>query len=157
MINKTITPLVFCYLDQEGPHEKDRRHVYSLTTTVHEGIHFGMVTVLQHPRQYDEGGVDTDRRHEKDVIDLYLAITRDGVNWDLSRIYKGVPLIERGGHGAFDNDQIIPAPSFVTWNNAHYIYYRGINERHDCESPSKTGVAMGIRSHPTSDPTIHTN
>ena len=59
------------------------------------------------------------------------------MNWDLSAIYAGAPLIERGGSGGWDKDQIMAAPSMITWGGKHWVYYLGLNERHDCDSPQK--------------------
>jgi len=146
------------YLDREGKEERDRRQIYSLTSTLYHGMHIGLATVLQHPRNITEGGldrlrirsdprpkslrlmvggVDTVRRHERDVVDAFLVVSRDGVNWDLESIYKDDVLIERGGDGDWDKDQIHPSPQIITLNHTHYIYYAGLNERHDCESTQK--------------------
>jgi len=93
------------YLDREGKPERDRRQAYSITSTIYQGIHFGFLGVIQHPRDFSEGGVDTQQRHERDVRDVYLVTSRDGIKWDLSSLYKDEALIARGQDNEWDNDQ----------------------------------------------------
>merc|ERR1711865_710077 len=77
----------------------------------------------------------------------YLVTSRDAVHWDLSSVYRGEPLIERGGSGAWDKDQIYAMPSIITWHGKHWIFYMGVNERHDCDSALKT-KAIGVATVP---------
>ena len=106
--------------------------------------------------------------------DVYLVTSRDGIKWDLSSIYRDEPLIQRGREKEWDNDQvrrekkrmcrtgaiahiggqpllspwqIMAAPSLITWKGEHWIYYLGINERHDCDSPAKR-KAIGVAKLP---------
>jgi len=124
------------YLDVEGKLERDRRQVYSMTSTVYEGIHFGFLGVLNYPRDLREGGVNTTKRHERDTVDAYLVTSRDGARWELGSVYASQPLVRRGADGAWDNDQITAAPSMITWKGKHWIFYLGANERHDVTMPS---------------------
>lgn len=117
------------YLDREGNDEKDLRQIYALTVTYYQGVYFGLATVLHAPRDISEGGIDLHKRHEKDVRDSYLVVSSDGIDWDLSSIYEGRVLIERGRDGAWDKDQIMAQPTIVEFQNKHWIFYMGIDER----------------------------
>jgi hypothetical protein len=64
------------------------------------------------------------------VLNYYLATSRDAETWDLTAIYSGRSLVERGGEGAWDKDMIIPANWIVTHSDRHWVYYGGYNERH---------------------------
>jgi hypothetical protein len=121
--------------DREGKEEDRRRQVYALTCWIHEGVKFGLVTVYEYPGDLREG-TETDplRRHERDIMNCYLATSRDAASWDLSWVYAGAPLIPRGEPGAFDKDLILPASTVVTHADRHWIYYSGANERHGTEA-----------------------
>jgi hypothetical protein len=95
--------------DREGGEEYRRRQIYSVTDWIYEGVHFGLMSVYEWPGDTSEGSEDFQRRHERDVMNFYIATSRDGDSWDLAWIYKGRPLIERGGDGSFDKDIIVPA------------------------------------------------
>ena len=115
--------------DRKGPQEAKRRQIHTVNFWQHEGIDFGLMVVMEWPAfnipQVEVG--DDQRRHERDVWNLYLATRRGGheCDWDLSWIYADKPLIPRGGDGAFDKDLIHNAASIVTWQDQHWIYYTG--------------------------------
>ena len=121
------------YLDREGKNERCRRQLYSFVSTLHEGVYFAFIAVLEHPRDLSEGliraGVptplDLHTRH-----DVYLSTSRDGLHWDLSAIYEGKPFIPRGGNGTWYKDGVDVASSFVTVGDRHWIYFSGRPERH---------------------------
>lgn len=72
------------YLDASGKVEKDNHHLYSLAVTVEPGVYLGVVGVLQWPRDLGDGGIDpVGMRPERDVSEVHLATSRDGVHWDL--------------------------------------------------------------------------
>ena len=94
-------------------------------------------------------------RHDRDIMNVYLGTSRDGVNWDDRLVYQQHPLIPRGERGSFDNGMVIPASSIVTHANRHWTKYCGWNERHgnpqnQRERDSAIGVATmrleGFRS-----------
>ena len=122
------------YLDSEGKFEKDRRQMYSLSSFMYKGVHFGIVSVMHYPRDVSEGGFDTHQRHERDVVDVYWAISRNGVDWKLDWIHRNQPIIPRGDNGTWDKDLIIPSASIVTFKGRHWLYYMGCNERHEAQS-----------------------
>jgi hypothetical protein len=134
--------------DREGADEWQRRQAYAMTDWVYEGIHFGLLTVYEWPLDFSEGTeTDLETRHERDVLNFYLATSRDGVNWDLSWVYAGTPLVPRGGDGAWDKDGVFAtAGNIVTHNDQHWIYYAGMNERHgsaDTWAPDRDGAIGG--------------
>jgi len=116
--------------DREGKDEHRRRQIYSVNDWVHHGVHFGLMSVYEWPGDTSEGPTDLKTRHERDVMNYYLATSRDGDQWDLQWIYANQPIVQRGGDGAFDKDLITPASTIVTHNDRHWLYYGGANERH---------------------------
>ena len=52
------------------------------------------------------------------------------MNFDKSWIYARKPLVPRGKAGSFDKDGIKPPAQIVTYNDEHWIFYGGMNERH---------------------------
>lgn len=122
------------YFDFEGKDEKDRRQMYSLSTFIHEGVHFGIMSVMQYPRDVSEGGFDTHRRHSRDVVDVFWATSRNGLDWKLDWVYRDEPFLDRGADGTWDKDIIVPAASIVTFKGRHWFYYMGCNERHEAQS-----------------------
>ncbi len=129
--------------DREGPEEVKRRQVYALTNTIYEGVHFGLIWVYEWPVAAPtlRRDVDYDKRHERDVMNLYLGTSRDGNTWDLSWVYAEKPLIPRGPDGSFDKDMIFGPSSIVTWKDRHWIYYTGLRERH-CRTPGKPAIGL---------------
>ncbi len=127
---KTVRAWAF---DRQGPQERDRRQVYALTDWIYEGVHFALMSVYEWPGDVSEGPADLHKRHERDIMNFYVATSRDGDDWDLHWVYEGQPLVPRGPDGAFDKDIILPASSVVTYDNRHWLYYSGGNERHGTE------------------------
>jgi hypothetical protein len=116
--------------DREGPDEVQRRQIYAVTDWIYHGVHFGLLTVYEWPGDVSEGGADLQKRHERDVMNVYLATRRGNAPWDLSWVYGQQPLVPRGGDGDFDKDLILPASTIVTHDDQHWLYYSGANERH---------------------------
>jgi hypothetical protein len=132
--------------DREGPNEHRRRQIYALTDWIHEGIHFALMTVYEWPGDLSEGPADYFKRHERNILNFYIATSRDGDSWDLSWIYAGRPLIPRGPDGSFDKDRVFPSSTVVTHDDRHWLYYYGADERHGTESfnPAERKFAIGL-------------
>ena len=103
--------------DREGPDEYRRRQIYALTDWIHEGVHFAMMKV------FTAGG----------FIDFYIATSRDGAHWDLSWVYAGEKMIQRGAEGSFDRAGASPFAQPVTWRDRHWLYYGGMSKGHKNE------------------------
>ena len=117
--------------DREGKDEHQRRQVYAKTYWIYESVYFLILSVYDYPGDVSEGTVtDKQTRHQRDVMNYYIATSRDGHSWDLQWVYAGQPLVPRGPAGAFDKDLILPASSIITHQGKHWIYYGGANERH---------------------------
>ncbi|MEC9002279.1 MAG: hypothetical protein VX644_02825, partial [Planctomycetota bacterium] len=117
--------------DREGKDEHKRRQVYAKTYWIYESVYFLILSVYDYPGDVSEGTkTDHVTRHQRDVMNYYIATSRDGHSWDLQWVYAGQPLVPRGPAGAFDKDLILPASSIITHQNKHWIYYGGANERH---------------------------
>ncbi len=116
--------------DREGKDEHRRRQIYSVNDWINHGVHFGLMSVYEWPGDTSEGPTDLAKRHERDVMNYYLATSRDGDQWDLQWIYANQPIVPRGNDGAFDKDLITPASTIVTHGDRHWLYYGGANERH---------------------------
>jgi hypothetical protein len=119
------------YFDREGKNEYLRRQIYSMTVWVYEGIYFGLMSVYEYPGDVSEGReTDLLRRHERDVMNFYIATSRDCDNWDLTWVYSGKPIVPRGADRSFDKDVVFPSSTVVTHADRHWFYYGGGNERH---------------------------
>jgi hypothetical protein len=116
--------------DREGPDEHKRRQLMAMTNWIYEGVHFGMMVVYEWPEDFSEGPYDLHKRHERDILNLYIAPCRGGDQWDLSWVYAGRPLISRGPDGSFDKDFVWHISNIVTHKDRHWIFYTGSNERH---------------------------
>ena len=95
-----------------------------------------MVTVLEWPKD-DSGG------HDGDALRVYLATSRDAINYDLSFIYSGgKPMIEPGPKGSFDSVCHLPSSQFVTTEDQHWLYYEGCPSGHETQKkyPCKIGL-----------------
>ena len=108
--------------DRQGPDEYRRRQVYSLSDWIYAGVHFGLVMVYEWPGDLSEGPVDYYQRHERDVLNYYIATSRDGDNWDLHWVYAGQPIVPRGPDGSWDKDFIVPASEIITHDDRHWLY-----------------------------------
>jgi hypothetical protein len=121
--------------DREGAEERLRRQIYAATCWIYEGVYFALLSVYEHPGDVSEGTTtDRQRRHERDVMEYYLATSRDGDAWDLGWVYAGRPIVPRGGDGAFDKDLLLPASTIVTHEDRHWLYYAGGDERHGTDA-----------------------
>ncbi|MCZ6796062.1 MAG: hypothetical protein O7J95_20835 [Planctomycetota bacterium] len=119
------------WLNREGPMEYRRRQIYAATVWIHHGVHFLLMSVYEHPADVSEGReTDRLRRHERDVMNFYIATSRDGSDWDLRWVYAGEPLVPRGPDGAFDKDIVLSSSTVVTHADRHWLYYAGGDERH---------------------------
>ena len=134
---------------ERGKDEHLRRQLYCMTDWMYCGVHFGLMGMYEWPGDFSEGKQsDHRKRHERDVLNYYLAISRDGDKWDSNWIDAEQPLVERGGDGAWDKDMILPANWIITHGDKHWVYYGGANERHGTEgvfSPQREG-AIGLAS-----------
>ena len=122
--------------DREGAGERWRRQIYGLTDWIYQGLHFALMSVYEFPPRaipppYADKP-DYRTRHQRDIMNFYIATSRDGDDWDLGWVYDGKPMVRRGPEGSFDKDMIMPASQVVTWKDRHWIYYGAGNERHWC-------------------------
>ena len=132
--------------DREGKNEHQRRQVYAKTFWIYESVYFLILSVYEYPGDVSEGKTtDNLKRHERDVMNYYIATSRDGSSWDLRWVYAGQPMVPRGPDRAFDKDLIMPASTIVTHANKHWLYYGGANERHGTpEVPFQRDHAIGL-------------
>lgn len=119
------------FFNKEGPQEYLRRQIYSMTVWIYEGIYLALMSVYEYPADISEGTTrDTLKRHERDVLEYYIATSRDCDDWDLNWVYDGEPIVPRGPDGSFDKDMVFPSSTIVTHDDRHWIYYGGSDERH---------------------------
>lgn len=121
-----------------------RRQIYVTTDWGYQGVHFGLMSVLEYPTDVSEG-VETDHvtRHERSIENYYISTSRDGVNWNFHWVYAGRPLVLRGAAGAWDKDMIFPTSQIITHGDKHWIYYGGNNERHGVAEKNVWFVRQG--------------
>jgi Tol biopolymer transport system component len=136
--------------DREGDAEAQRRQIYAVSCWIYEGVYFALLSVYEHPSDFAEGTTtDHVTRHERDVMNFYVATSRDGDAWDLGWVYSGTPMIPRGPAGAFDKDLLLPASTIVTHDDRHWLYYAGANERHGNEAVQfERPMALGLATLP---------
>jgi hypothetical protein len=133
------------YFNKEGPKEYLRRQIYAVTNWMYEGVHFGLFTVYEWPGDFRDGKVDYQRRPGHDVVNFYIATSRDGCSWDMKWVYSGQPVIPRGKGGSFDQGMIFSPAGVVTYQDRHWLYYCGANERHgNSEHPFIRDMAIGL-------------
>ena len=90
------------YLDRNGKKEITEQQIYALTGTEYSGVLLGLASVIKYPRDISEGGIDTSRQHERDVVRMYLASSHDeGKTWDLGAVYSNSTLVATGSVGGF--------------------------------------------------------
>ena len=135
--------------DREGESERWRRQIYGLTDWIYQGLHFALMSVYEFPPSaipppYADKP-DYRTRHRRDIMNFYIATSRDGDDWDLGWVYDGKPMVRRGPEGSFDKDMIMPASQVVTWKDRHWVYYGAGNERHWC---SKRQNVIGLATLP---------
>jgi hypothetical protein len=133
--------------------EHKRRQVMAMTTSIYEGIHFGLLTAYEWPEDLSEGGVvlrpgnlpsgaDTKKRHERDILNFYVVTCRGDQKWDLGSVYAQKPVIPRGPSGSFDQDWVWPSSLIVTHQDRHWLYYTGGPERHMCLDGQEFGIGL---------------
>ena len=127
--------------DREGPEECRRRQIYGLSDWIYHGVHFAQMMVFEWPGDLSEGPTDYHKRHERDVLEYYIATSRDGDSWDLAWVYSGKKMIPRGPEGSWDKDLLEPASEIITHADKHWLYYAGANERHGAPRPS---IGIGV-------------
>ncbi len=130
--------------DRDDPEEWKRRQIYGLSDWIYHGVHFALMMVFEWPDDHSEGPTDYRKRHKRDVLEFYIATSRDGDSWDLRWVYAGRPMIPRGPEGAWDKDMLAPASEVVTHNDKHWLYYDGYNERHSVFGQGNEGAEYGI-------------
>ncbi len=108
-----------------------RRQFHHITTWIHEGIYFGLMSVWEIAAQRwgDLEGGDFVTRHEDNTADFYLGASRDGRDFDRTWLNARRPFLPRGPEGEWDKDTIMPPAQIVTRGDRHWIYYHGANER----------------------------
>ncbi len=121
-----------------------RRQIYVMTDWLYEGVHFGLMSVLEYPTDISEGRKsDHVTRHERSVENFYIATSRDGIGWDFHWVYAGQPLVRRGPAKAWDKDMVFPTTQLITHKDQHWIYYGGNNERHGAAEKGVWFVRQG--------------
>jgi len=128
------------YLDlQYGAHlEHLRRQLYTMTVTMYADVYYALITVLEWPKEMSTTpGADSER--------IYLATSRDGLNYDLRWIYAGVPLVTPGKKGSFDFGTNKQASQFVTHQDQHWLYYKGCPHGHESRpAKGKADCEIGL-------------
>jgi len=130
-----------------GSWEHLRHQLYSLSVSEYAGIKFGLITVLEWPRDlraiYPNASSDTWR--------TYLAPTIDQINFDLSAIYAGQPSLqgrlpsgEATAEASFDRLGAASAAQVVTFKGKHWLYYLGCKTMHEEINDTPHACAIGV-------------
>lgn len=124
-----------CRVSQHGPSEHLRRQIYSLSVTEYEGVCFGLITVLEWPK-------DRSKERNADALSTHLGTSGDCIHFDLGWIYAQTPIIAGSGvPRSFDAHCTMAAAQFVTHRGEHSIYYVGNPVPH--EKINKPGIQKG--------------
>jgi hypothetical protein len=115
---------------ERNPWGNPRLQFNWLTNWIYESVYFAPMNVYTMDRSDFFDGFDYETRHEKDVIDIYIGTSRDGINFDKNWIYTRKPLVPRGPTGSFDKDCVFPPSQFITHKDEHWIFYGAASERH---------------------------
>ena len=119
-----------------GEYERRRRQIHAFTDWIYEGVHFGFISAMERltDDEYSSTPADLQTRHRNNIVNFYLATSRDAEAWNLDWAYASKPLIRRGPAGSWDKDGI-HAPSLVTVQDRHWIFYCGMSERFGHDDP----------------------
>lgn len=130
--NSWRTVRQWCLGWERGDHDyHGRRQLYSVNGWIHEGVQFALIWTLE--------------TGDEETMNARLATTRGDQPWNLRWVYDDRPLIPRGEPGRFDCRWIQPAPSIVTWNDRHWLYYVGLARTHAGQwCPNLSGPKGGI-------------
>ena len=102
-------------------------------------VFVGLACILEWPKLLDEPKPP----FAHDVMNTYLATSRDGVHWDLDFVYEKTPLVPRGAPGSFDHGIVFPASRFVTHGGFHWLYYEGRGDaRHSHRRVSAAHIGL---------------
>lgn len=142
--------------DPEGKRTKagvPERQMESMVVWVYENVYFGLMHVLTAGELTGFEGrrriADPHKRPETDVIDYYIATSRNGKDFDKTWLYARKPFINRGLDGSFDKAMLQPSSEIITRNDEHLIYYTGqYNQHHTPENVKKESGKIGLAKLP---------
>ena len=120
---------------------------HHITCWIYEGIYFGLLNVCTKPRTQVYADNDFQTRHEEDVSDFYLGTSRDGLDFDPAWVYRRDVFLPRGPAGSWDKDTVFPSSNVVTFEDQHWFYYCGVNERL-FNANDKRSAAVGLATLP---------
>jgi len=112
--------------------ERADRQIHATTVWPYEGMYLACLNAMEGDldgRTGDERD-EPEIRHEKNIMNVYIAPSRDAMRWDYDWAYSQTPLIPRGGTGEWDNDGIHSVSMFVH-DDKLWLYYCGLSERFD--------------------------
>jgi hypothetical protein len=115
---------------EKNKHGNPRLQFNGMTNWIYEGVYFGLMDVYTMDRSGFFEGFDYETRPDHDFMDFYIGTSRDGNIYDKTWIYARKPIVPRGEAGSFDQAGIKPPSQILTYNDAHWIYYGGMDERH---------------------------
>eukprot|EP00746_Dinoflagellata_sp_MGD_P018095 gnl/MRDRNA2_/MRDRNA2_141938_c0_seq1.p1 gnl/MRDRNA2_/MRDRNA2_141938_c0~~gnl/MRDRNA2_/MRDRNA2_141938_c0_seq1.p1 ORF type:complete len:408 (+),score=39.25 gnl/MRDRNA2_/MRDRNA2_141938_c0_seq1:39-1226(+) len=142
------------YLDRLGKDEKHRRQVYAMTRSEYAGVYFGLMLVLEWPAVNPASYRAMRRKLPADQVDRtipFLVVSRDGVHFDHSFIYAGLPFLPPvlTGPGARSKVECLQtAAQLITWQNHHWLYYTttGVPHHKRWEGTEKVYLAKWPRN-----------
>mmetsp|Transcript_30546 Transcript_30546/g.74394 ORF Transcript_30546/g.74394 Transcript_30546/m.74394 type:complete len:669 (+) Transcript_30546:132-2138(+) len=113
------------YLDRNTKLERFQHQIYAVTGSVVEGVHVGVFSILDWPRLPKERKTwrkATTKPFPKDIVQPYMATSRDGFRYNMAWIYKKEPL--RLGKGK-NYKYVATAAQIITHGGYHWVYYTG--------------------------------
>lgn len=127
-----------------GFDRRKRRQIHAMTVWPYKGVYFGFLGAMEFLTDdgFSSTPGDLKTRHEENIVNFYIATSRDAVDWDLRWAYASKPLLPRGPEGSFDKDGI-HVPNLITYNDRHWLYYCGMSERFGHNDP-KGEMGIGL-------------
>lgn len=123
------------WLDREGRNDVYRRQLYGLLATPMDGgLYLGVAHCLEFPKRLGARG---------DQLKLYLATSRDGIDYNLDNIYLGEELVPLRTADDSTTNTIFPANQFLTHGGLHWLFFEAKETPHEDRfaSPGRLGVA----------------
>ena len=155
------------YLDRLGKLERFRRQVYAATLTRHgPDLWLGLLTVIEWAKDLTERRAPDAPAVERDVTNIYLVTSRDGVHIDDEWVYAHRPLVPRAATQAgWSSGFVLPAAQIVTTADEHRVYFearRGARHEERLKGePATIGVAtfrrdmlVGVRAAHADRPAV---
>ncbi len=122
-------------------HDPVGTQFYNMHAMKYEGVYFGLLSVLH----IDAVGLDFSQPNPEggeQTVDTQLVFSRDGIHW--TRMGNRRPWLALGPHQSWEDMQNWPVTP-VTVGDEIWIYYSGVNVRHQIPDLRRAGTRINGR------------